>query len=153
MCERMKFRSLETTTSVTTSTVAAKTTSVSSLLDSRRSSSSTSSSSRVSFRSSSDVFVSTEAGIRTNEMTMFMSPVSSGSGSSTPTRRLGIEGTATTTKVEVLSDGLKWLVIYSLLPSSSAGAAMSGRLRFDWFILILIELHSYKNLTRAHTNI
>ena len=58
-------------------------------------------SSRQSFRPSSAI--GTEIGLRTNE-----SPG--------------------TTKVEVLSDGLKWLVIYSLLPSSSAGAAMSGGL-------------------------
>ena len=71
---------------------------------------------------------------------IYTRPTSSSSSSSSSNRRsfrsssaVGTEiglapenGTPGTTKVEVLSDGLKWLVIYSLLPSSSAGAAMSG---------------------------
>lgn len=113
MRELMKFRGQEgqATTSIPSSGIS------SAASDRRVGSGSGSSGSGVStsnkrpYRPSRPIISSTEAGVRTNEMN-----VSPGT--------LGIGGK--TTKVEVLSDGLKWLVIYSLLPFSSAGVAMSG---------------------------
>ena len=123
MRELMKFRGLEsTTTSITSATSSSSRRSRNSGSNSGSSSRGSSSSSsragvsvssmnRLPFQSSIILTSSTEAGVRTSEMNNVQ-------GS------LGLGGK--TTKVEVLSDGLKWLVIYSLLPSSSAGAAMSG---------------------------
>ena len=123
MRELMKFRGLEsTTTSITSATSSSSrrsrnsgsnsgSSSRGSSSGSSRTGVSVSSMSRLPFQSSTILTSSTEAGVRTSEMNAVQGT-------------LGLGGK--TTKVEVLSDGLKWLVIYSLLPSSSAGAAMSG---------------------------